>query len=499
MALEKDFLHTPIPVFRASRTRLLLGIGLGLAFAFALYALMYCSREMLRFIWIDPLYKDFVVLSRREVDFYNKLIAFLAVAVGQSLAFTWWLNRPRRKFGRFSRRVEYAIAGLWPLNLIFFWLLTLFVGVIGVGFFWRPYSAFVLYPDCNVYFVLAIVVLFLQPWVGLGRLFGRRAIKWMMVSAVVVSAVSLAMSRIDLLDYEAINRQMQSKSIYQNYRIDWPSVEKTKNPAFWAMDYDVENIIYLVRPKAPVDAVPVVVMVGPADTSDLSVSSPVFRKVGIDSIGAFEFSPGSYRLKINRDIPMSVVNKLKAALAAAGIRRVSYALQPIRYEAGESFRTYDDRFMLTMPLPDYYAFAPEQLVESFSDVHRRFGNRFDIVISPNGFYLPGGESVGRGDLKETFKKLIIIDRRYLFRIHIDEQALFEDYIGVMVGGQQAVDELRREYLLEQYGRDCPENWGEAAALRERYPLRILEIPDGAKRIVRKSDRLRKLFPVNLLE
>ena len=516
MALRKHYQHADSREFFPSRRLLILGMVLGAGLASAMYALMYYFREILRVLWSDPVYGDFMILSHGEVDFYNTVSAFTAVLFGQGVAFTCWFNRSRRKFGRLGRRIECIVSDLWPLNLFFFWMLVQTVVVAGTAFFWRPQYEFGLYPDFNIYFVLMLVVLFLQQWVGIVRLFRRRAMKWMCVSAVVVSAAAFALSRINFIDYDAFNERMQRKNIYANYHIDWPVAAYTDHPDFRTQAYIPDGNIYVAGPKqAAAGMAPTVVMNNLICYSDPALNDISFREVSPDSVGAvvkrwqeyklrdtvYHAYPGRciYRLKINRNIPMSVVGKLKTDLAAAGVGTVEFAVQPPEYGPGESFRSYDDRLMLTMPLPPYYAYTPERLAEAFAESGRRYGPSFDIVESGNGICLLDGEPVRKTALKDAIKALVADNPDCLFRYHIDDDAVFQDYIDVMVSGLQAVHELRKEYAQRHYGLDVPESWEMENAMRRRYPLRILEMTESMNAVLKSDSGLRKPSPADLPE
>lgn len=148
-----------------------------------------------------------------EWFFYNIILAFIATIFGQSLVFTFWFNRPRRKYGKYGFKLDGLINDLWPLNLVFIGILGSIVVRIGLAFFWRTNYDFGLYPGFNVYFILMIIVLFLQQWISIVRMFKRKALKYMLISAVIISALSLILSRIEFIDYDTFNMGRQSKNI----------------------------------------------------------------------------------------------------------------------------------------------------------------------------------------------------------------------------------------------------------------------------------------------
>ncbi|MCC8034344.1 MAG: hypothetical protein LIO77_00200 [Rikenellaceae bacterium] len=222
MKPEKFSMRPGPAILNLSLQRIVVGIVLGLTLALVIYCLMYYYRELLRVIWTDPCY-DILVLPPREMNFYNVICAYICAIFGQSLCFTFWLQRPVQEASTAGRRARRIVGDLWPLNFVFLGLLTGFFCEIGLVMFWRTEAEFGLYPDYNIYFILAIVVLFFRPWLNICRIFKRRGLKWMAVSAVVISIFSFGISRINN-DYQAFNEKFLDRSVYHNYMIDWPFV-----------------------------------------------------------------------------------------------------------------------------------------------------------------------------------------------------------------------------------------------------------------------------------
>lgn len=492
MALDKRFLHTDPRLFRPSRKRFIPGIILGVVFAFVFYMLMYYFREIMRVMWTDSVYYDVLVLSRKEMDFYNVICAFIATIFGQSLVFTFWFNNPRRKYGRFGSKFGSIVSDLWPLNILSFWMLVQIIVVIGLLFFWNVKYEFGVYPDFNIYFILMIIVLFLQQWLTILRVFKRRGMKWMLVSAVTISAVSLGMSRINFTDYDGFNEQMQSKSIYYRYHIDWPTIDNPDKLDLWQSRYGTDGNIYVVNSKDyPTDTIPIVVINNMNFYSDTTLNDRTLNEVGADSAGffikrwqaqkkadtiypAYFSNIGKYNLKINRNIPMAFVNKLKMDLSDAGVRKVGYAIQPAIYGEGETFRYYDDWHMLSAVIPEYYSRSGYGM-KNILEESRNFRNVIDVVLSCNGHYVVNGKLVNTKNLTDTFKALILEEPDYVILYHIGDNDTFQEYIDVIAGLSRAVGELRTEYLSEHSRRGYSLYWDEEYKVRKLYPLRIVEI------------------------
>lgn len=487
MPLRKRFLHPDPEMFRLSRRQLVIGVVAGLFFAFILYTLIWGFRTMLPFISSVDMYGDYLLLSQDETRFYNIFCAFISVIFGQSLTFTYWFNRPRRRYGRLGRRLDGFINDIWPLNIILIWILTQFFVVEGILFFWDTKYYFNLYPDYNIYFILMIIVLFMQQWLTVARTFKRKGIKWMLISAVVVSALSLGMSKITFSPYDTFAEQFDSRSVYHKYHMDWPTVDSTFRFDWQPRGYNQDGMIYVAEAKdRPADGTPVIVMRDMGFYSDTTLNGQPFMEVSTDSVDIVlkrwqaqkktdpyygsHIQKSVYYLKINRDIPMAFVNKLRSDMSEAGIGMARYAVQPAEYEAGYTFRAYDDWVMFNLILPEYLSY-PADRRKAFYREKPQYQNVVELKHAGEAMYRVNSRSVAKNELKEELKRAIAVNTDYIVRYHISDASAFQDYIDVIVGIRGALDELRAEH----YGYNYKTNRRDYDASHTSLPMRILEI------------------------
>ena len=200
-------LHIPKPRFT-------IGILIGLSYSFVSYAFLYLMREFFRVFSLTEDF-DMWILTESEVYFYNFFFAFVAVIVGQSVCFSFWLDRPRKIFGNRHFRRTKIINDQRFLHWYFlswFSKLAFLFGILFGHLFQGGFHDFSLYPDYNFMFVMIVVVLFLQTWNSIRPTFRRKSFKWMLASAAIVSIVAFGLSRINLIDYKAINQNQLEKN-----------------------------------------------------------------------------------------------------------------------------------------------------------------------------------------------------------------------------------------------------------------------------------------------
>ena len=180
--VEPIALHLP-------KSKLIIGLLMVLGLSFSLYSFAYIVREAFRYVSLSCDY-DLWLLSDEEVKFYNLVTAFIAVIISQSFCFAFWFNRPRR----FRERRHFYFVSIvndqMALNSCFLsWfskLALVYAITLGVA---PMFYVFSLYPDYKFVFVLLIVVLFLQSWTTIRRVFKRESLKWMLVSALLIGAL----------------------------------------------------------------------------------------------------------------------------------------------------------------------------------------------------------------------------------------------------------------------------------------------------------------------
>jgi hypothetical protein len=176
-------------------------------------------REVARFFSITEKY-DIWVLTDQEMNFYNLFFAYLSLIFAQSVCLSQWFGRIRRPFEKINLKKSSILNDQLFLNIFFLsWffrlatLYALFIGILGAGFY-----VFSFYPKYNFMFIFMLIVLFLQTWNTIRRAYGRKAFKWMLYSAIIISVLAFAFSRINLVDYQKINEIVLNKNIAYKYK-----------------------------------------------------------------------------------------------------------------------------------------------------------------------------------------------------------------------------------------------------------------------------------------
>ena len=462
MGLKKNFLHKEPDFFPIPRVEIVIGIIVGLLFAYTFYSFLYFSRELLRIFSVLDTY-GLWILSDKEVYFYNLIFAYIAVIIGQSVTFSFWFERPKRIFKQQNYRRQAILNDQRALNWFFLsWfgrVATIFALILGIN---GGFYVFNLYPDYNWVFILLVIVLFLQTWNTINRAFKRKGQKWMLCSALLVSLVAFGFSRINLVDYKAINQIYLNKNIHYNYNLELPETNS------YEYLFGTISDIYIVESDTEqAQSKPLIIA-----NNEIIPIDELYDKIMEWKSGKDKYSSDRtiYRLHIHKSIKMEFVNQVKNELSKLGFSNIAYAVVPTHHE-------YDQRYYkhcsFPMVLPNWNEENSDPKV--ISENLNQFPNRIEINHTESD-YLVNDTLVLKEQLKSKFKGLIQQNPDYIVILYKDDKATFADYFKVLSSLKEAANELRNEYSEEEYSKEYNLlDYKQAVEIKRRFPFRISEI------------------------
>lgn len=461
---KKQLQHKP-KFIEIPRFRLIAGLVLGLFYAIIFYLFLYLSREGFRIISVTEYY-DMWILTDSEVHFYNLIFAFIAVIWGQSICFSFWLDRPRRMFDILNRRRVTIVNDQRVLNWNFLnWFIKVAV-VFGIMFglaFHAGFYTFSFYPTYSYIFILMVVVLFLQTWNTIRQTIKGKSLRWMLVSLVIVSTMSWGLSRVNAIDYKAINNSYLQYNIQHSYNLDVPessAFERLRNLSL------LEDI-YIVESKKP-KAEPIIVM----NNNEIAFEDLGKRIENLQEMYGKSFFPSVvFQLHINNTVKMGFLNKIKGELSTSGVSRIAYAVVPANHRYD---KRYYHNFCFPMRLP-----APNNGLANQNEVRKRLqeiSNTIAIKVDSSNSVLVNGSKLNPTNLKQTIEQSIKRDPNYIIKLSIDDNSDFSTYFKVLSSSKEAVDELRNEYSVTTYLKQFNQlDVKETREVEKRYPFRISEL------------------------
>jgi hypothetical protein len=465
MTLPKKFLHSNISSLGISKSRFIIGVSVAILFSLSFYSLSTITREILR-VFSTTENNDVWILSESENNFYNLFYAFISVIFGQSICFSLWLSKKRKILGRHrflrsSIMIDQSVLNsyfvLWFTKMAF--MFACFFGLDGLGGFY----VFSFYPDYNYLFILIIVVLFFQSWVTIRRIFKNQSLKWILVSILVVSGLSFSLSKINIVDYESINKSLQKNNPFHNYELQIPEssvYQRLENRSRVLNIYLVKNLKNKNLPKT--------ILITEKKTFELNDLDQIISGWR-EGCWEIDIPRLTYQLHIDTGISMKEVNKLRLKLSSLYALKIAYAVIPDKKEFDRRYyRNY--AFYVKIPPTWTNGELPPPPIQTFA-----YENIILLDISENNKYIVKGQMVKVELLKDILKKLIDQNTNYIVDLSTGEDVNFGSYFIALQSYRKAIEDLRNEYSIKTFYlnfKDLDEE--RMQMVRHRYPFAVYE-------------------------
>ncbi len=465
--MKKHFLYRDIKSINISKKRFVVGIAMGVFYAIAFYSFFYVMRQGARFASITEHY-DIWTFTEEEMNFFNLFFAFISVIFGQSVCFNFWFDRPRGIFTHRNYRIKNIVNDQRNLNWVFLsWfskLAFLFVIFFGLTY---PYSfyTFNFYPDYKYLFILFVIVLFFQPWLGLRLAFKRQSKKWFLVSILAVSLFSFGLSKVNLTDYNALTEAVLKKNVLNNYEFELPESDLNNRLLRSSLVFHV----YMVWPKGD----------GTHNTPVYVIDNAVYtiRELRIKIIErrleVYEAERNQFvcKLYIHRNIEMKYVNQLKSELSDIGINKIAFAPVPTNAEYPQKHYV---NHSFNYRIPGGIFFTREENYKRLSRVKTIIELK---QISTHAFTL-NSKTVEKENLKEELKKIIAIDPDHVLKYYVKDNSSYNSYIFCLSTIFESIYELRDGYAKSHFSEEI--SWEFSEHKREiinKYPIKIFEMTE----------------------
>lgn len=478
---KKEFLTKKFKILEISFPRIITGIVIGLLFSFVFYSFSYVMREILR-MFSGTFNYDLWVLTNEEVNFYNLFFAFVSVIFGQSVCFNFWLDRPKRLFNyaRFRKTsiINDQRAFLW---YFIFWFSEIGIcyGIMYSFAFHGGFQFFSFYPDFKYLFVLIIIVLFLQTWNTIRISFRRESLKWILISAIIVSILSYGLSKINIVDYKSLNELVLQSKIPYKYNLTLVESNIYQMPERPRL---LENI-YVVRPKTQNNSDESIIIINktevPPDSVYYKLQELKSKKDFVDN------RLTTYRLNIDKEIKTKAVNDIKFSISKLGATKIAYAVVPPNTELSQQFYR-DYSFKSFLPGIDSSKF---NIWETISYCNK-FSKEVEIIQLDNGDCRINNTLVNIDSISSVVKKIILKNNDYYFKFYPNDKVIFSKYFRVIYQLHESVNELRDYYSLNLFAQKFNQlySYDEIDYVTKKYPLVILEYSDDIIRFLENKKK-----------
>ncbi|TKG93794.1 hypothetical protein EYV94_16250 [Puteibacter caeruleilacunae] len=450
-----------------SKFRLISGLIFGLLYAISFYSLLFMTRESLRIISITHA-NDIWVLTDKQVGFYNLFFAYLASIVGQSICFTIWFDAPHYGYGRNGYRINSIVND--QRNLIWYflsWFSKLaFIFVLLVGMVYqRGFNLFSFHPEYNFLFIFIIIVLFFQSWNTIRVTFIRQSKRWIIMALIIVSGLSIGLSKINLIDYKAINKMVLSKNIHTNYTLQLPE-SMIYEPAVKQSLMEDINVVF--DKNDSINPTPKIII----DSEEITLTElPKKVQEWQEKRHSVAIPFMIYRLYIHGEVKMAFIGRLKTVLKACGGNQIGYAVIPANYNYGH--RPYPKEY-IAVPLSSQIT---QLTIPAVPPTAHQY-TAITINLHSKGDMLVNEVLLHEQDHKSYIRSTIEKNPNYRFICHIDPNTPYRLYLRNYIQLKEIITALRNEYAMEKYGKKYDSlDWEDSKSVKRIYPFAYREIID----------------------
>ncbi len=450
---------------RLSTFKLVSGVVVALLMSFVFYFFSCAMLEAFRVMTLTPEY-DIWVPSEKERSFYQLFFAFVSAVFAQSFCLAYWFDGPRRFFEQRHRSAVQIVNGQRNLNWYFlYWFAKVLLCWFCIFGFPGAFYAFSLYPDFKHLFVLLIIVLFLHPWVAMRQAFKRKTVKWMALSAALVTILAFGMSRVNVVDYKSLDNTFLSRNVPHRYSLELPETDAVLK----MQRASLSKIVYLVQDKDEPEPQCLVIVDGKiVDLPTFSGSMEDWRLCHNEA----DIPLLTCCLNIDKKVKMKDVDEVLQALADIRFYRIQYAVVPRHRELDVRYYNFLALNAMRLPIRFYGDSIYQQWVEGVGEIPNQ------IMVTSLGAetYNVNGTLVEGTECKTVFKDLIQQDLDYTIRLKVDGEMLYGDYMTVVASAREALDELKDEYAMKKYLRRMNQmcSYDEEMEIHNHFPFRFFE-------------------------
>lgn len=314
-------------------SRIYSGIALGISYAYFFYAFTYILRESFRYICLSTDF-EFWILNPEERSYYNFILALFASIFGLNTCLIYIFNRPlptqprrllnhHRIFNNQTLLSGYFLSWMSKILLVYF----IFFGLIlSVG----NYRVSI-YPDYKLLFYYIAIVLFLQSWLQLVRVYKMKGQKAMLFSGIILVMNAWICSKWEIIDYRKIDEICLSQNSTKFNRVNLPEADPT---VFLNKEMMVEELIVYENPDS---TIPLTIIYEGKSIAMDDIDSVVInaRLKRMDS----DIRKFTYRICADRTTKMKHLKKLENTLLKSGKASLTYGVIPEKRTFKKSYYT----------------------------------------------------------------------------------------------------------------------------------------------------------------
>ena len=457
MKFKRRFYDSAVNFRNISKKRLAISIIIGLLSALTIYSFFYILRESFR--GLSLMFANVPkIISEEDRSNYNFFFAGLSVVFGNSIAISYFISSPQKLLSRRNIYRSRILNDQIFLNFNFSYWFTK-IGLV-FGIFSTCCIDFDFLPFFIIPSILLLVVMYLESWKTLSRIFGKNRYKYQLIHFITILILALGISRLNILDYKMIDEiYLKNSPIYD---LPLSAFYNSKNARYdrefsFKIKIDTINQLSVLSNKQWISLNDV--------ASEVMMNRASIREELIPFL--------STRIWANGNVHLYHIKNIEAELYKVNQRRIIYNVYS---EDLQSYR-YENRGIKKRLTSWILNFSKSKNLNipmsEISETHRTYNDTLKVKIGKE--IRVDGKAVQSDKLIEEFKKNI--DPEIVFEYSYNKETSYQDYITVISSHFQAAYELRelnRTIFDSGVKIQTKEYNNKQKKLRETYPILVIE-------------------------
>ena len=460
--MSKTNFKRELHFFDIPKNKIVIGLVIWLLFSFLFYAFVFVLRESLRLLTINEYY-DLVILSDKEMWFYNFFFALIATIFGQSICFSFWLSGPRSFLRTHNYLRTNIIHDQRLLNTYFLhWFSKLAITIIGALYIpLKQNISFNIYKDYKWALILVVVVLFTQTWNSIRHVYKLKSFKWQLYATLFITLTAYGLSHINLINYKELNQVVLNKNIFYSFNLQLPQLECSNYTCWHGRPY---QILYVVKKTKDVNHHENIIIMDNEEISKKDFRTKVKTKLS-DIYPSYYSSRIRYELYIDQNVDMKFINWVKEELSYMGIYKVGFAFIPTN---DMHKTTYSNDATFSYRLPFKPTIPPPPGIKPSSNIIE--------IKHLNNKLIVNDQVIELNNLNKKLYQLIEKNSDHLINYFVDDKLLYKDYLSILTITKNVIDQLRDSCATSRYNMSFEDlDYEYQKEIRYRFPYRIKEI------------------------
>jgi biopolymer transport protein ExbD len=483
MTLEKGFLRkAPLPSL--TKKEIWIGLILGACFAVVTYVFWFYLFETIRIAGGER-HQSLYVFTEQEMAFYKWFYTSIALILGQSICFGYWVARSRRN-KKLSFSVRLRLNNIYnnisAASTVFaHWFLICAFGYasyFGLALPENVYGSVDFYQNYKYLFILLPVWLWFASWPNIWRLFRSKSLKWTLLSALTIVTASYALSQWNVINYNATNTRVVNHDILTQYEFDLPYYKNFEK---------LEKRSRVIR-----------FYIG-LDKKDLQKEPTILyrnKNLGTEQIPLDQFAnalwnlmekydkqevPYLYALLVaDKRVSLGYIYRLKNKILRTGMNKIAFAtaIETVPYERRTTPNSYLGVHMY-MHYPDSIHFLegvnlPPLPPAPCVTCHT---NPIYVHLSTDGSISLSNKTIQVTKLASALMVQLKKDKDYIILYTYDMDCNLGEYLTIYSEIYGSVDALRNELSLAKFAKPFKKLWEgeeEYNIVKRAFPMRIVE-------------------------